>query len=96
MSKEKKPVKYVGLSHRERQAINAIRKEVPSVLFIFKAKNYSWTFLNFTFILFTDKFYYLMIEIHWVVLLMSKTYKLNLPCCFDFFFFFFFFFCFGL
>lgn len=40
-------MKYVCLSHRERQAINARKKEVLSVLFIFKAKIYSWTFLKF-------------------------------------------------
>lgn len=40
-------MKYVCLSQRERQAINARKKKVLSVLFIFKAKIYSWKFLKF-------------------------------------------------
>lgn len=94
---EKTSMKYVCLSHTDRLEIQEKEKSQTQVSFSYLTLKLTLGHVwNFTFISFTNKFYCLMLEIHWVVLLTLKKYKLNLPCCLDFFFFFFFFFCFGL
>lgn len=91
---ENTSVKYACLSQRE-TGYKTRKKKSPKCPFSYLRLKFTLGhFWNFTFISFTNKFYCLMLEIQWVVLL--KKNKLNSPCCFDFFFFFFFFFCFGL